>query len=67
MRTFLHQLAAVGRPMHRARHSTLTVATAALLGALSAMGRELSLPMALLLAIFLFVDFHQEQQSREEA
>jgi hypothetical protein len=66
MSTFIHQFAIIVRPMHRARHSTLTVATAALLGALSALDGRLSLPLALFLGIFLFVDFHQEQQSQEE-
>lgn len=67
MRLPIHRLATLGRPMHRARHSTLTVAAAALLGAVSAMDRKLSLPLALFLGLFLFVDFHQEQQSREKA
>lgn len=66
MRLLIQRIATLGRPMHRVRHSTLTVATAALLGVLSALDRKLSLPMALFLGIFLFVDFQQEQQSREE-
>jgi hypothetical protein len=66
MKTIWRSMVGIGEPMHRPRHSTVTVVVAALTGALSAMEGQIHAPLAVFLWAFLFMDFQRGQQEKEQ-